>query len=123
MALPQGFVRIRHFGFLACRRPSATLPLCFQLLGAAQETLTEEHTSSTTDQLCGMKLISPTPTLRALSLATLLSVVGKQILSCSLFNDSFHNAFTVAIFWVSGVRPVILCRAASAHPKTIPSHN
>src|SRR6266404_2733469 len=29
--LPQGFVRIRHFGFLACRRRSTTLPLCFQL--------------------------------------------------------------------------------------------
>src|SRR5258708_6850213 len=47
--LPQGFVRIRHFGFLACRRPSTTLPLFFQLLGAAQEALTEEHTSSTED--------------------------------------------------------------------------
>jgi len=47
--LPQGFVRIRHFGFLACRRRSTTLPLCFQLLGAAQEALSEEHTSSTED--------------------------------------------------------------------------
>jgi hypothetical protein len=47
--LPQGFVRIRHFGFLACRRRSTTLPLCFQLLGATQEALTEEHTSSTED--------------------------------------------------------------------------
>src|ERR1700758_4707621 len=47
--LPQGFVRIRHFGFLACRRRATTLPLCFQLLGAAQEALTEEHTSSTED--------------------------------------------------------------------------
>ena len=47
--LPKGFVRIRHFGFLACRRRRTTLPLCFQLLGAAQEALTEEHTSSTED--------------------------------------------------------------------------
>jgi hypothetical protein len=47
--LPQGFVRIRHFGFLACRRRSTTLPLCFQLLGAAQEALSEEHTSFTED--------------------------------------------------------------------------
>ena len=47
--LPQGFVRIRHFGFLACRRRSKTLPLCFQLLGAAQEAPSEEHTSSTED--------------------------------------------------------------------------
>src|SRR6478609_2103985 len=47
--LPKGFVRIRHFGFLASRRRSTTLPLCFQLLGAAQEALTEEHTSSTED--------------------------------------------------------------------------
>ena len=47
--LPQGFVRIRHFGFLACRRRRTTLPLCFQLLGAAQQALTEEHTSSAED--------------------------------------------------------------------------
>jgi hypothetical protein len=47
--LPQGFVRIRHFGFLACRRRATTLPLCFQLLGAAQEPLGEEHTSSPED--------------------------------------------------------------------------
>jgi Putative transposase len=47
--LPQGLVRIRHFGFLACRRRSTTLPLCFQLLGVAQEALTEELTSSTED--------------------------------------------------------------------------
>jgi Putative transposase len=32
--LPQGFVRIRHYGFLASRRRATTLPLCFQLLGA-----------------------------------------------------------------------------------------
>ena len=43
--LPKGFVRIRHCGFLACRPRRTTLPLCFQLLGAAQEALTEEHTS------------------------------------------------------------------------------
>ena len=47
--LPQGFVRIRHFGFLACRRRRTTLPLCFQLLGAAQEALSQEHISSTED--------------------------------------------------------------------------
>ena len=30
--LPPGFVRIRHFGFLAHRRRRASLPLCLQLL-------------------------------------------------------------------------------------------
>jgi hypothetical protein len=28
--LPKGFARIRSFGFLANRRRTATLPLCFQ---------------------------------------------------------------------------------------------
>jgi hypothetical protein len=32
--LPPGFVRIRHFGFLAHRRRSTLLPLCLQLLAA-----------------------------------------------------------------------------------------
>ena len=33
--LPPGFVRIRHFGFLAHRRRARLLPLCFQLLQSA----------------------------------------------------------------------------------------
>lgn len=33
--LPKGFVRIRHFGFLANRRRAALLPLCFQLFDAS----------------------------------------------------------------------------------------
>jgi Putative transposase/Transposase zinc-binding domain len=32
--LPKGFVRIRNFGYLANRRRSTLLPLCFQLLGS-----------------------------------------------------------------------------------------
>ena len=47
--LPQGFVRIRHFGFLANRRRSTFLPLCFQLLGATPEPPAKEHLSSTED--------------------------------------------------------------------------
>jgi hypothetical protein len=33
--LPPGFVRIRHFGFLAHRRRRASLPLCLQLLAGS----------------------------------------------------------------------------------------
>jgi hypothetical protein len=47
--LPQGFVRIRHFGFLANRRRATTLPLCFQLLGPTQESPAQQHTSFTED--------------------------------------------------------------------------
>jgi hypothetical protein len=36
--LPKGFVRIRNFGFLAHRRRATLLPLCFSLLGSAQQT-------------------------------------------------------------------------------------
>jgi Putative transposase/Transposase zinc-binding domain len=47
--LPQGFVRIRNFGFLANRRRKTLLPLCFQLLGSAQEAQAEQHLASTED--------------------------------------------------------------------------
>jgi Putative transposase len=47
--LAQGFVRIRHFGFLANRRRTTLLPLCFQLLAATPEPPAEEHPSSTED--------------------------------------------------------------------------
>lgn len=35
--LPRGFVRIRHFGFLANRRRATLLPICFKLLGHSTE--------------------------------------------------------------------------------------
>src|ERR1700739_1569693 len=47
--LPQGFVRIRHFGFLANRRRTKLLPLCLQLLGATPAPLAEQHASSPDD--------------------------------------------------------------------------
>jgi hypothetical protein len=47
--LPEGFVRIRNFGFLANRKRATLLPLCFHLLGFAQEPQAERHTSSTKD--------------------------------------------------------------------------
>ena len=45
--LPDGFVRIRHFGFLANRRRATFLPLCFQLLCSAPQT--EQDTSGVKD--------------------------------------------------------------------------
>jgi hypothetical protein len=45
--LPKGFVRIRHFGFLAHRRRATSLPLCFQLLRRAPHT--EPDTPGTQD--------------------------------------------------------------------------
>jgi len=44
--LPKGFVRIRHFGFLANRRRTALLPLCFQLLGAIPQPQVEQQASA-----------------------------------------------------------------------------
>jgi Putative transposase len=43
--LPKGFVRIRHFGFLANRRRATLLPLCYRLLGAEQPSQSEPETS------------------------------------------------------------------------------
>jgi hypothetical protein len=45
--LPKGFVRIRHFGFLANRKRASTLPLCFQLLGT--EPQSQQAVSSTNE--------------------------------------------------------------------------
>ena len=47
--LPQGFVRIRHFGFLANRRRTKLLPLCSQLLSARPQPQVQHHASSTED--------------------------------------------------------------------------
>jgi Putative transposase/Transposase zinc-binding domain len=47
--LPEGFVRIRNFGFLANRKRATALPLCFQLLGATPHAKQEISTASPTD--------------------------------------------------------------------------
>ena len=47
--LPQGFVRIRHFGFLANRRRKTLLPLCLQLLGSTPQPQVEQHHASSTE--------------------------------------------------------------------------
>jgi Putative transposase len=48
--LPKGFVRIRHFGFLAHRRRAVFLPLFFRLLGSTpKESQTDEQQASVTD--------------------------------------------------------------------------
>jgi hypothetical protein len=44
--LPKGFVRIRHFGFLANRRRATLLPLCFQLLGAVPQPQIQQKASA-----------------------------------------------------------------------------
>src|SRR5437899_3381947 len=47
--LPEGFVRIRNFGFLANRKRATTLPLSFQLLGGAPQTDQEASTAGPND--------------------------------------------------------------------------
>jgi hypothetical protein len=47
--LPEGFVRIRNFGFLANRKRATTLPPCFQLLSAAPLTEQEASTAGPSD--------------------------------------------------------------------------
>jgi hypothetical protein len=42
--LPKGFVRIRHFGFLANRRRATLLPLCYRLLGTVPQPQVEQQT-------------------------------------------------------------------------------
>src|SRR2546425_94382 len=41
--LPKGFVRIRNFGFLANLRRAPFLPLCFHLLGTAQQPQADQN--------------------------------------------------------------------------------
>jgi hypothetical protein len=47
--LPQGFVPIRHFGFLANRRRATLLPLCFHHLGSAPAPRAQQHVASNED--------------------------------------------------------------------------
>ena len=47
--LPEGFVRIRNFGFLANRKRATAWPVCFQLLGATPQAKQEISTARPSD--------------------------------------------------------------------------
>jgi hypothetical protein len=67
--LPEAFVRIRNFGFLANRRRATTLPLCFQLLGSATQAQTEVSTTSSSDAWLCPKCGGPMLVIERLSAA------------------------------------------------------
>jgi hypothetical protein len=69
--LPEGFVRIRHFGFLANRRRATTLPLCFQLLGSAPPAKPQITTVSSSDAWLCPKCGGPMLVIERLTAADL----------------------------------------------------
>src|SRR5207245_25990 len=69
--LPQGFVRIRNFGFLANRKRATTLPLCFQLLGSAPQAKPEVITASSSDAWLCPKCGGPMLVMERLTAAEL----------------------------------------------------
>jgi Putative transposase/Transposase zinc-binding domain len=69
--LPQGFVRIRNFGFLANRRRAITLPLCFQLLGSAPQAKPELTTTTSSDAWLCPKCGGPMLVIERLTAAEL----------------------------------------------------
>jgi len=69
--LPEGFVRIRHFGFLANRRRATTLPLCFQLLGSAPPAKPQVTTVSSRDAWLCPKCGGPMLVIERLTAADL----------------------------------------------------
>ena len=58
--LPHGFVRIRHFGFVAHRRRATLLPLCFQFLGSRPH-LPPASEQPPEDEEGGLTLLPSTP--------------------------------------------------------------
>jgi len=58
--LPKGFVRIRHFGFLANRRRSTLLPLCFAALGTVPSPIEPEtSTAQESDPVSDHRFLLP----------------------------------------------------------------
>ena len=69
--LPEGFVRIRHFGFLANRRRATALPLCFQLLGSVPPAKPQVTTVSSGDAWLCPKCGGPMMLIERLTAADL----------------------------------------------------
>jgi Putative transposase len=69
--LPEGFVRMRNFGFLANRRRATTLPLCFQLLGSAPPAKPQVTTVTSSDAWLCPKCGGPMLVIERLTAADL----------------------------------------------------
>src|SRR5215510_12989005 len=69
--LPEGFVRIRNFGFLANRRRATTLPLCFQLLGSTPQPNPEVTPANSNDAWLCPKCGGPMLVIERLTAADL----------------------------------------------------
>jgi hypothetical protein len=67
--LPQGFVRIRNFGFLANRRRATTLPLCLQLLDSTPHTTHAISSDSPSDLWTCPKCAGPMVVIERLTAA------------------------------------------------------
>lgn len=67
--LPQGFVRIRNFGFLANRRRATTLPLCVQLLDSTPHTTQAISSESPSDLWTCPKCAGPMVVIERLTAA------------------------------------------------------
>ena len=59
--LPPGFVRIRHFGFLAPRRRARLLPLCFQLLQSATNSTPAQPPAPSKGEVPSSTPLPPSP--------------------------------------------------------------
>jgi hypothetical protein len=85
--LPRGFVRIRHFGFLANRQRARLLPICFELLRRsieqavpAKATFASQQCSSWSCPLCGATMLI----VERISAAQLLLRSPPQTLRCAV---------------------------------------
>jgi Putative transposase len=79
--LPRGFVRVRHFGFLASCRRSTLLPLCFATLGTVPSQIEPETSAQESDPLwrcpkCGGPIEVIETTYRCLTSTPLSTTVG-----------------------------------------------
>jgi len=88
--LPEGFVRIRNFGFLANRHRATNLPLCFQLLGGASQA---EQEASTAGYGCGMKRRSPIRK-RVSTRSVPLRLAAERISISNFFDPALHDPFS-----------------------------
>jgi len=79
--LPKGFVRIRHFGFLASRRRAQVLPLCLEVLDSA--TGQTETATSTGVRTVGRVQIF----LTALKIATIIAILVLGVMANNPTSD------------------------------------
>jgi hypothetical protein len=123
--LPDNFVRIRNFGFLANRRRATFLPLCFALLGSVPQTgkdMSGTKDSDSTDLWLCPKCAGPMVVVERLTAAQ-IQLRSPPLVTAAARNNPFHRQNSACFAALRRSSPYRRTKLFFRLPRCLPSRH